>query len=47
VPVIVLLPLIENIWTVLMMREEKLKTTGYIELIKSVIFVILLSFNWQ
>jgi len=47
VPVIVLLPLIENIWTVLMMREEKLKTTGYIELTKSVVFVILLSLNWQ
>jgi len=30
VPVIILLPLIENIWTVLMMREEKLKTTGNI-----------------
>lgn len=47
VPVIILLPLIENIWTVLMMREEKLKTTGYIELTKSVVFVILLSLNWH
>jgi hypothetical protein len=47
VPIIVLLPLIENIWTVVMMREEKLKTTGYIELTKSVVFVILLSINWQ
>ncbi len=39
---IALLPLIENILSVIVMREEKLKTTGNIELVKGVIFTILL-----
>jgi hypothetical protein len=44
---IVLLPLFENIISVLWMREEKLRTTGNIELIKGVIFTTLLGFFWQ
>lgn len=47
ISVVVLLPLLENIISVLWMREEKLKTTGNAELIKGVIFTILLIFFWQ
>lgn len=47
VPTVVLLPLLENILSVLWMREEKLRTTGNIELIKGLIFIILLGFFWQ
>ena len=42
IPVILLLPLLENIFHVLLMRKEKLKTTGDIELIKAVIFIVLI-----
>jgi hypothetical protein len=44
---VVLLPLFENIISVLRMREEKLRTTGNIELIKGVVFTALLGFFWQ
>ncbi len=47
IPVILLLPLIENIITALWMREEKLKTTGNTELIKGVIFIILIGLFWH
>jgi hypothetical protein len=47
ISVVVLLPLLENIISVLWMREETLKTTGNAELIKGVIFIILLIFFWQ
>lgn len=47
IAIIILLPLLENIVSVLWMREEKLKTTGNIELIKGVIFTTLLGFFWQ
>ena len=44
---IILLPLIENILSVLLMREEKLRATGYIELTKGVLFLVLLALFWE
>ncbi len=46
IPVIILLPFVENIISVIMMRDEKLRTTGNIELIKGIIFTGLLGFFW-
>lgn len=43
VSTIILLPLIENISTSLWIRDEKLKTTGQIELAKGIIFILLLT----
>jgi hypothetical protein len=45
--VIILLPLLENLVSVIFMREEKLRTTGYTELIKGIMFIILVGFFWQ
>ncbi len=42
----ILLPLIENIISVIWMKEEKLRTTGNTELIKGVVFTALLAFFW-
>ncbi|MEF9437910.1 MAG: hypothetical protein L0922_03880 [Candidatus Mariimomonas ferrooxydans] len=47
VSAIMLLPFSENVIYALWMRDEKLKTTGNIELIKGVIFIILFGFYWQ
>jgi len=47
ISVIILLPLTENIATVIWMREEKLKTTGYTELVKGIIFIVLIAFFWK
>jgi hypothetical protein len=47
IPVVLLLPLAENVVTVIRMQEEKLKTTGYTELAKGVIFIILIAIFWQ
>lgn len=44
---IMLLPLLENIAFSIWPREEKLRTTGNIELIKGVIFTALLGFFWK
>jgi len=41
IPTIILLPLLENLLTALWIREEKLSTTGQIELFKGVAFVFL------
>ncbi len=46
ISVIILLPFIENIAIAVWMREEKLKTTGYTELVKGIIFIILIGFFW-
>jgi hypothetical protein len=46
ISIIILLPLIENVVSVILMREEKLRTTGYTELIKGIIFVIFVGFFW-
>ncbi len=47
ISVIALVPLFENIISVWLMKEEKLRTTGNIELIKGVIFTTLLIYCWQ
>lgn len=47
VPLILLLPLSENIVSALWLRAESLRATGNIELTKSIVFVILLGFFWQ
>ncbi len=46
ISVIMLLPFIENIATAVWMREEKLKTTGYTELVKGIVFIVLIGFFW-
>lgn len=47
ISVIILFPLIENLVSVILMREEKLRTTGYTELIKGIIFIILVGLFWR
>ena len=47
ISVILLLPLVENIVSALLMREEKLRRTGNIELTKGIIFIILIGLFWQ
>ena len=47
IPIILLLPLAENIISIFFMREEALRTTGNIELIKGALFLILAGFFWQ
>jgi len=44
---ILLVPFAENIISALWLREERLKTTGYIELAKSIIFVVLIGIFWE
>jgi hypothetical protein len=43
----ILLPLVENIVSAVRMREEKLRTTGNIELVKGLMFTGLLIFFWR
>ena len=43
----ILLPLAENVINVIQMKEEKLKITGNVELVKGVIFTVLLGIFWQ
>jgi hypothetical protein len=47
IPVILLLPLIENIISVTLMREERLRTTGYTEMVKGIAFIILIAYFWR
>ncbi|MEN8263161.1 MAG: YwiC-like family protein [Nitrospirota bacterium] len=47
ISLLLLLPLIENIVSVILMKEEKLKVTGYIELTKGVGFIVLIVFFWR
>ncbi len=47
ISLLLLLPLIENIVSVILMKEEKLKVTGYIELTKGVGFIFLIVFFWR
>jgi hypothetical protein len=47
ISVLILLPFLENIMTSLWMREERLRTTGNMELLKSVIFIILVGLFWH
>lgn len=46
IPVLLLLPFAENVVYVIRVREEKLRMTGNIELIKGVVFTLLLGFLW-
>ncbi|RJQ15323.1 MAG: hypothetical protein C4560_10780 [Nitrospiraceae bacterium] len=47
VPVLLLLPFIENITTSVWMKEAKLRNTGNTELIKAVLFIILVGLFWR
>lgn len=47
IPVILLLPLLENVLSVILMKEERLRTTGNIELIKGALFLLLVVFFWE
>lgn len=47
ISVIILLPFIENLISVIFMREEKLRMTGYTEMIKGIIFIILVGLFWN
>jgi len=44
---VLLVPFAENVISALWPREEKLKTTGNIELAKSIVFVILVGIFWE
>ncbi len=41
------LPMIENIVSSVWLRDEKLRTTGNIELIKSIVFIVLIGLYWR
>ena len=47
IPVVLLLPLIENVITAVWLREEKLRTTGNIELTKGIVFLIFTGLFWN
>lgn len=47
IPLILLVPLLENIISAIWMREVKLKTLGDIELTKGIIFIVLTGFFWK
>jgi voltage-gated potassium channel Kch len=47
VSALILLPLLENVISSFWMREEKLRTTGYIEMAKSMAFVMLMLLFWH
>ena len=47
ISLLILVPLLENIATALWLREEKLSTTGYTELAKGILFIVLTGIFWQ
>ena len=47
ISLLILLPFLDNIMTALWLREEKLSTTGYIELTKGIVFLILIGLFWN
>jgi hypothetical protein len=47
ISLIILLPFLENIVTAFWLRDEKLSTTGYIELAKGILFIVLTGLFWQ
>lgn len=47
IPVILLLPLLENLLHVIHMREETLRATGYIEMTKGIAFLVLTGLFWS
>lgn len=46
-PLVILAPFVENIASAVRMRDEKLRTTGNIELVKGLIFTALLILFWR
>ena len=47
IPLILLVPLLENIVSAIWMKEVKLKTVGDIELTKGILFILLTGFFWS
>jgi hypothetical protein len=47
ISLLILLPFLENIVTAFWLREEKLSTTGYTELAKGILFIVLTGLFWQ
>jgi len=47
ISLLILLPFLENIVTAFWLREEKLRTTGYIELTKGIVFLIFTGLFWN
>lgn len=47
ISVIMLLPLAENVISAVWFREEKLRATGYIELSKGILFIVLIGIFWH
>jgi hypothetical protein len=47
ISLIILIPFLENIATALWLREEKLSATGYTELAKGILFIVLTGLFWQ
>lgn len=47
ISILILLPLLENMISALIMRDEKLKTTGNTEMVKGIIFIILIALFWK
>lgn len=47
ISLLILLPSLDNIVTAMWLREEKLSTTGYMELSKGILFIVLTGFFWQ
>jgi hypothetical protein len=47
ISLLILLPFLENIVTAFWLREEKLRATGYIELTKGIVFLILIGLFWN
>jgi hypothetical protein len=45
--IVLALPLVENVVSSIWMRDEKLRTTGNIELAKSIVFIILIGLFWR
>ncbi|UCD36493.1 MAG: hypothetical protein JSU90_06615 [Nitrospiraceae bacterium] len=47
IPLILLIPLAENILSAAVMREERLRATGYTELVKGIAFIVLMGMFWK
>ena len=47
VSVVLAFPMFENVLSSIWLRDEKLRTTGYIEMTKSIVFIILLGLFWR
>ncbi len=47
ISLLILLPFMENIISAVKMKEEKLRVTGYTELVKGIVFIILVGLLWK